>query len=73
MIKRMKKGTLLDTGSKYYIILGASTTRGAKFGLADTRKQIKQIIKSWEIDGLSGEYAIFKNESVGIIESSTDR
>lgn len=67
MKKVKNKGTLLDTGSLYFVILGASNTRGAKFGLADSRKQIKELIKSWKLDGLSGEYAVFKNEHIGVI------
>ena len=67
MTKRIKKGTLLDTGSKYFIILGASTERGAKFGLADTREQVKAVVTSWKLAGLAGEYAVFKNDSVGKI------
>ena len=67
MAKRIKKGTLLDTGSKYFIILGASNERGAKFGLADTREQVKAVVTSWKLDGLAGEYAVFKNDHVGKI------
>ncbi len=57
----------MDTGSKYFIILGASNERGAKFGLADTREQVKAVVTSWKLDGLAGEYAVFKNDSVGKI------
>lgn len=63
----MSKGHLLDTGSKYFVILGATTKRGAKFGLADTTKDVKAIVQSWKLDGLHGEYAVFKNDSVGSI------
>ena len=67
MAKRIKKGTLLDTGSKYFIILGASNERGAKFGLGDTQEQVKAVVTSWKLAGLTGEYAVFKNERVGKI------
>lgn len=63
----MSRSRALDTGSKYFVILGATTKRGAKFGVADTDRQVKAIVQSWKLDGLSGEYAVFRNECIGNI------
>ena len=66
-MNEQNKGTLLDTGSTFFIVLGATADRGAKFGLADTETQSNQILASWKADGLTGEYAIFTNSKVGTL------